>query len=128
MRVSVIAHVEMRHRSAASLIGSGRLLIVPWLPFAAAEVIDRSHRRPPMKLELNGQTREVDAPDEMPLLWALRDLCGVTGVKYGCGMAQCGACTVHLDGKAVRSCVLPVAPAAGKEITTIASLSADRTH
>jgi isoquinoline 1-oxidoreductase subunit alpha len=81
-----------------------------------------------MKLELNGQTREVDAPDEMPLLWALRDLCGLTGVKYGCGMAQCGACTVHLDGKAVRSCVLPVASAAGKKITTIEGLSPDGSH
>ena len=81
-----------------------------------------------MKLELNGQTREVDAPDEMPLLWALRDLCGLTGVKYGCGMAQCGACTVHLDGKAVRSCVLPVGSAVGKKITTIEGLSPDGSH
>src|SRR6266850_4170994 len=81
-----------------------------------------------MKLEVNGQVREVDAPDEMPLLWALRDLCGTTGVKFGCGMAQCGACTVHLDGKAVRSCVLPVASAVGKKITTIEGLSPDGSH
>ena len=81
-----------------------------------------------MKLEVNGQVREVDAPDEMPLLWALRDLCGMTGVKYGCGMAQCGACTVHLDGKAVRSCVLPVAAVAGRKITTIEGLSPDGSH
>ena len=81
-----------------------------------------------MKLEVNGQVRQVDAPDEMPLLWALRDLCGMTGAKFGCGMAQCGACTVHLDGKAVRSCVLPVAAAAGKKITTIEGLSADGSH
>src|SRR5467141_3562381 len=128
MRVIVLAHVEMRHRSAAWLIGLGRLSIVPCLPFAAAEVIDRSHRRPPMKLELNGQTREVDAPDEMPLLWALRDLCGMTGTKFGCGMAQCGACTVHLDGKAVRSCVLPVSAVAGRIVTTIEGLSSDGSH
>jgi len=81
-----------------------------------------------MKLEVNGQVREVDAPDEMPLLWALRDLCGTAGVKFGCGMAQCGACTVHLDGKAVRSCVLPVAAAAGRKITTIEGLSPDGSH
>ena len=81
-----------------------------------------------MKLELNGQTREVDAPEEMPLLWALRDLCGVTGVKYGCGMAQCGACTVHLDGQAVRSCVLPVEAVGGRSVTTIEGLSSDGLH
>ena len=70
-------------------------------------------------LTINGKTHEVDAPDDMPLLWVLRDLVGLTGTKFGCGIAQCGACTVHLDGAAVRSCVLPVAAVVGKKITTI---------
>ncbi len=60
------------------------------------------------KLKINGEIREIDAPDDMPLLWALRDVLGLTGTKFGCGIAQCGACTVHLDGEAVRSCVLPI--------------------
>ena len=81
-----------------------------------------------MKLHVNGAVREVDAPEDMPLLWALRDLLGYTGTKFGCGMAQCGACTVHLDGRAVRSCVLPVSAAAGHEITTIEGLSSDGSH
>ncbi len=70
-------------------------------------------------LTINGRTHEVNAPDDMPLLWVLRDLVGLTGTKFGCGIAQCGACTVHLDGAAVRSCVLPVAAVVGKKITTI---------
>lgn len=81
-----------------------------------------------MQLEVNGAVREVDADGEMPLLWVLRDVLGYTGTKYGCGMAQCGACTVHLDGNAVRSCVLPVSAAAGKKVTTIEGLSPDGTH
>jgi isoquinoline 1-oxidoreductase alpha subunit len=81
-----------------------------------------------MQLEVNGAVREVDADGEMPLLWVLRDVLGYTGTKYGCGMAQCGACTVHLDGNAVRSCVLPVSAAAGKKITTIEGLSKDGSH
>jgi len=81
-----------------------------------------------MKLEVNGALREVDAPDEMPLLWVLHDLLGYSGVKFGCGMAQCGACTVHLDGAAVRSCVLPVSAVQGRKITTIEGLSPDGTH
>jgi isoquinoline 1-oxidoreductase alpha subunit len=81
-----------------------------------------------MKLDVNGLLREFDAPDEMPLLWVLRDLLGYTGVKFGCGMAQCGACTVHLDGAAVRSCVLPVSAVQGRKITTIEGLSPDGTH
>jgi isoquinoline 1-oxidoreductase alpha subunit len=81
-----------------------------------------------MKLEVNGALREFDAPDEMPLLWVLRDLLGYSGVKFGCGMAQCGACTVHLDGAAVRSCVLPVSAVQGRKITTIEGLSPDGTH
>ena len=81
-----------------------------------------------MKLTVNGVEREVNAPSDMPLLWALRDLLGLTGTKFGCGIAQCGACTVHLDGKPRRSCVTPVSAAAGKKITTIEGLSSDGTH
>jgi isoquinoline 1-oxidoreductase subunit alpha len=81
-----------------------------------------------MKLHVNGAVREVDAPEDMPLLWALRDLLGYTGVKYGCGIAECGACTVHLDGKAVRSCVMPVSAAGDAKITTIEGLSPDGSH
>ncbi len=81
-----------------------------------------------MKLDVNGAVREVDAPAEMPLLWVLRDLLGMTGTKFGCGMSQCGACTVHIDGAAVRSCVLPVSEAVGHRITTIEGLSPDGTH
>ena len=82
-----------------------------------------------IKLQVNGQSRriEVDDPD-MPLLWALRDSLGLTGTKYGCGMAQCGACTVHLEGTAVRSCSIPVAAAKGRAITTIEGLSPDGRH
>ena len=70
-------------------------------------------------LQINGQAHTIDAPDDMPLLWALRDIVGLTGTKFGCGIAQCGACTVHLDGKAVRSCMLPVGSIANRAITTI---------
>src|SRR5258708_8348546 len=79
-------------------------------------------------LKINGETRSVDAPPDMPLLWVLRDLVGLTGTKFGCGIAQCGACTVHLDGAPRRSCITPVAAAAGKAITTIEGLSADASH
>jgi isoquinoline 1-oxidoreductase subunit alpha len=81
-----------------------------------------------MKLQVNGTQHEVDAPPDMPLLWVLRDLLGYTGVKFGCGMSQCGACTVHLDGEAVRSCVTPLSAAAGHRITTIEGLSKDGSH
>jgi isoquinoline 1-oxidoreductase alpha subunit len=81
-----------------------------------------------MKLEVNGTVHEVDAPGEMPLLWVLRDLLGYTGVKYGCGISECGACTVHLDGEAIRSCVTPVSEAAGRKVTTIEGLSRDGSH
>ncbi len=70
-------------------------------------------------LTINGHDTQVDVPDDMPLLWVLRDVTGLTGTKFGCGIAQCGACTVHLDGQAVRSCVLPASGAVGKKITTI---------
>jgi isoquinoline 1-oxidoreductase alpha subunit len=81
-----------------------------------------------MKLTVNGVDREVNAPADMPLLWALRDLLGLTGTKFGCGIAQCGACTVHLDGTPRRSCVTPISAAAGKKITTIEGLSPDGNH
>ena len=74
-------------------------------------------------LRVNGETHSLDIEDEMPLLWAIRNEIGLTGTKYGCGIAQCGACTVLMDGKAVRSCLLPAASAQGREITTIEGLS-----
>jgi len=70
-------------------------------------------------LNVNGTPRDVDVPDDMPLLWVIRDVLQMTGTKFGCGIGACGACTVHLDGKPIRSCVTPVAVAAGKPITTI---------
>ena len=79
-------------------------------------------------LHINGAQHDLDVPDDMPLLWAIRDEAGLTGTKFGCGVAQCGACTVHLDGVAIRSCVTPVAAASGKAVTTIEGLSADRDH
>lgn len=79
-------------------------------------------------LKVNGKSYDIDVEPEMPLLWALRDELGLTGTKYGCGIAVCGACTVHIDGEAVRSCVLPVAAAAGRNITTIEGLSKDSSH
>jgi isoquinoline 1-oxidoreductase subunit alpha len=81
-----------------------------------------------MKLKVNGKEHDVAAPDDMPLLWVLRDLLGMTGTKYGCGMAQCGSCTVHVDGHAARSCVMPASAAQGKSITTIEGLGADKLH
>jgi isoquinoline 1-oxidoreductase alpha subunit len=70
-------------------------------------------------LTINGERKTLDAPDAMPLLWALRDILGMTGTKFGCGIAQCGACTVHIEGKPVRSCVLPVSAVRDRAITTI---------
>jgi isoquinoline 1-oxidoreductase subunit alpha len=81
-----------------------------------------------MKLQINGQEHDVSAPPDTPLLWVLRDELGLTGTKFGCGMAQCGACTVHLDGHALRSCVLPVSRAAGHRITTIEGIDPDGGH
>jgi aerobic-type carbon monoxide dehydrogenase small subunit (CoxS/CutS family) len=79
-------------------------------------------------LTVNGMRREVDADGEMPLLWLLRDHLGLTGTKYGCGLGICGACTVHLDGAAVRSCMIPAAAASGREVRTIEGLSPDGSH
>jgi isoquinoline 1-oxidoreductase alpha subunit len=74
------------------------------------------------ELKVNRESRVVDVPPDMPLLWVIRETLGLTGTKFGCGMAQCGACTVHLEGEAVRSCVTPIRRAAGKEVTTIEGL------
>jgi isoquinoline 1-oxidoreductase alpha subunit len=79
-------------------------------------------------LKVNRKEHQVDVSPDMPLLWVLRETLGLTGTKFGCGIAQCGACTVHLDGDAVRSCVTPVSRAEGKEVTTIEGLSADLSH
>lgn len=70
-------------------------------------------------ISINGESVEVDAPGDMPLLWVIRDLIGLTGTKYGCGIAQCGACTVHIDGRAVRSCVMPISAVGSRQVTTI---------
>ena len=75
------------------------------------------------RLTINGKTQDVDVDPDTPLLWAIREQVGLTGTKYGCGVAQCGACTVHIDGAAVRSCVMPVSGAVGRNITTIEGLA-----
>ena len=82
-----------------------------------------------MELQINGKSVQADADPDMPLLWVLRDVLNMTGTKFGCGIAACGACTVHIDGAAVRSCVLPVSAVAGKRIQTIEALgTADKPH
>lgn len=83
---------------------------------------------PTYQLTVNGESRTVDVSEDMPLLWVLRDHLDLVGTKYGCGIAQCGACTIHLDGDAVRSCALTAAQAEGKSITTIEGLSEDGSH
>jgi isoquinoline 1-oxidoreductase subunit alpha len=80
------------------------------------------------KFTLNGKTQTVDVSPDMPLLWVLRDTLNMTGTKFGCGMALCGACTVHINGEATRSCTTPISSVAGKKVTTIEGLSADGTH
>ena len=75
-------------------------------------------------LNVNGKARQLDVPDDMPLLWLLRDVLGMTGTKFGCGVALCGACTIHIDGRPVRSCITPVSAATGKRITTIEAIGA----
>jgi isoquinoline 1-oxidoreductase alpha subunit len=77
------------------------------------------------RLTINGKTSEVNVDPSTPLLWAIREQVGLTGTKYGCGVAQCGSCTVHVDGKAVRSCVVPVSAVVGKQVTTIEGLAAN---
>src|SRR6202022_63951 len=75
------------------------------------------------KLQINGEARNADVPADMPLLWVLRDVMGLTGTKFGCGIGQCGACTVHVDGKALRSCQTPLSTVTGKRVSTIEGLS-----
>ena len=82
----------------------------------------------PYTLNVNGRSTTVDVPADMPLLWVIRDVLNLKGTKFGCGMAQCGACTVHLDGQAARSCVLPLSAVGERKITTIEGLSTDATH
>jgi len=81
-----------------------------------------------LTLNVNGKSHTVDVEPETPLLWVLRDTIGMTGTKYGCGIAQCGACTVHVDGQAMKSCSVNAAAVVGKQITTIEGLSPDRSH
>jgi isoquinoline 1-oxidoreductase alpha subunit len=81
-----------------------------------------------ISLSVNGKRHDLDVSPDMPLLWVIREAVGLTGTKFGCGLGQCGACTVHLDGVAVRSCSIPVSQAAGKKVTTIEGLSPDSTH
>jgi aerobic-type carbon monoxide dehydrogenase small subunit (CoxS/CutS family) len=77
-----------------------------------------------MTLTVNGEARELEVPAEMPLLWALRETLGLTGTKFGCGISACGACTVHLDGQAIRSCITPISAATDRKVTTIEAMSA----
>jgi isoquinoline 1-oxidoreductase subunit alpha len=81
-----------------------------------------------MNLNINGENRGLDVPSDMPLLWVLRDVLGMTGTKFGCGIAQCGACTVHVDGVATRSCSVPVSAVGDAAVTTIEGLSPDGSH
>jgi isoquinoline 1-oxidoreductase alpha subunit len=83
---------------------------------------------PPITITVNGKSHSVSDSPDTPLLWVLRDTLGLTGTKFGCGIAQCGACTVHLDGVATRSCVLPISGVAGRHITTIEGLAPKRSH
>ena len=82
----------------------------------------------PIRLKVNEKSYAIDVDPQMPLLWVIRDYVGLTGTKYGCGIGQCGACTVHLDGKAVRSCSVPVSAVGDKSVTTIEGLSTEGTH
>ena len=82
----------------------------------------------PANLRVNGHTHTITSPPDTPLLWVLRDELGITGAKFGCGMGMCGACTVHVAGRAVRACLTPLSEAAGKPVTTIEGLSTDATH
>jgi isoquinoline 1-oxidoreductase subunit alpha len=103
-----------------SFTGSSRL---------RSDIADRGERAMAIEFTVNGEKRSFDGDSQMPLLWYLRDHAGLTGTKYGCGISACGACTVHLDGQAVRACVTPVAAVAGRSITTIEGLAqGDRLH
>jgi isoquinoline 1-oxidoreductase subunit alpha len=100
------------------------------IPQQAYSHAHRRHNRGPLvtKLNVNGKTVEVDVEPDTPLLWVLRDTLGLTGTKFGCGMALCGACTVHLNGEPVRSCQTPISAVGDQPVTTIEGLSKDRSH
>ena len=97
-------------------VRAGQMPDVSW----AADFIRKVTSMP--TLTINGQEQQLDVPDDMPLLWALRDVVGLTGTKFGCGIALCGACTVHLDGRPIRSCITPIANVVGKKITTVEAI------
>src|SRR5262249_27391326 len=109
-------------------------LICKRVSVGSAEELARRNSKPlggkmaSFKFNVNGKAEAVDAVPEMPLLWVLRDLLGMTGTKFGCGMALCGACTVHVDGNAVRACQTQIARVQGRNVTTIEGLSADGSH
>ena len=97
-------------------------------PYSTPPALLRAAEIPMIKVNVNGKELQVTADPETPLLWVLRDSLGLTGTKYGCGMALCGACTVHLDGAAVRSCVTPVSSVGERKVTTIEGLARDLSH
>jgi isoquinoline 1-oxidoreductase alpha subunit len=113
--------LDSGHRSAVE--SSGKLVSNCARPVqGGADGIQSQGDRMPTLL-INGQEQQLDVPNDMPLLWALRDVLGLTGTKFGCGIALCGACTVHLDGRPIRSCITPVANVVGKKITTVEAIS-----
>src|SRR5688572_30025544 len=95
---------------------------------ASADPTHGAVRPMPVTFTVNGKSATVDVPSDMPLLWVLRDVLDLKGTKFGCGVAQCGACTVHLNGTATRSCVTPISAVAGRQVTTIEGLSPDGSH
>jgi len=101
--------------------------VILFIRIAKSPCAGQSRRRGMARLTINGQAHTVDVEPDTPLLWVIRENVGLTGTKYGCGIAQCGACTVHVDGVATRSCSLPVSAAEGKQITTIEGLAQDGT-
>src|ERR1044072_5340446 len=120
-----MARAAFQRASRCSIRSSANLRV---RPLDAPRIFRYQGERPMAKFNVNGKAVSIDVEPEMPLLWVLRDELGLTGTKYGCGIAMCGACTVHVDGQPTRSCVLPVSAAEGKSVTTIEALSKDGTH
>src|SRR5260370_10574136 len=121
-----VAHDPVPGRPAGSVAGAWAAPVTPAHRLASQEWSLRSWRLPErgmetymINLDINGKTVSVDLPADTPLLWTLRDELGLTGTKFGCGMALCGACTVHLDGAPTRACITPISAAVGKKVTTI---------